>query len=130
RQRNLEVFVNRQIVEEMILLKDESDLLVAEGRPLLGFQVMNRRLLEKIFAGPAVIVHSENVEQRRFAGARRPHHRNELALRNFDIDVAQDVEEFSLRQRITAFETLELNHQALWLSAIIGPARVARSAGT
>src|SRR6516162_778529 len=114
----------------MILLKNKTDLLVAEGGPFLGLQMMNGGVVEKIFARPAVVVHSENVKQRRFAGPRRPHDGNELALRNFDVDVTQHIKEFAVAEGITSFETFEPDHHhALWLSAIMGSARVARSAG-
>src|SRR4030095_274888 len=100
RERDLEIFVNRQIVEQMVLLKNKTDMLVAEGGTFLGFQMMNGGVVEKIFPGPAVIVASEKVKERRFAGARRPHHGNELALRNFNVDVTEHKKEFSFRQRI------------------------------
>src|SRR5207245_5820970 len=67
RKRNIEILVNRQIVEQMILLKNESDLLVSQSGPLFGLQKMHRGLTEKIFAGPSVIVHAENVQEGRFA---------------------------------------------------------------
>ena len=110
RERDLEIFVNGQIVEQMILLKNEADLFVAQRGPLFGFQMMNGCLVQKIFATPAVIVHAENVEQRRFAGAGRAHDRNEFAFGDFDVDVAQDVEKFSVSERITAFEIFKSNH--------------------
>ena len=75
--------------------------------------MMNGRIVEEIFAGPTVIVHSEDVEQRRFAGAGRPHHRNEFAFRDFDIDVAQNVKEFSFRQRKTRSRIVKSNHGCL-----------------
>ena len=36
RKRDLEIFVNRQIVEQMILLENETDLFVAQRRPALS----------------------------------------------------------------------------------------------
>src|ERR1700693_3517639 len=48
-ERDLEVLVNRQVVEQMILLEDETDIFVAERRTLLGFQMMDGGVLEKIF---------------------------------------------------------------------------------
>jgi len=114
----------------VVLLKNETDVLVAESGPFLGFQMMNRGVVEKILPGPAVVVHAEDVQQCGFSSARWAHHRNELALRNFEVDVTEYVEKFSLRQRIRALEIVKLDHhQALWLSAIIGSARVARRAG-
>ena len=59
--------------------------------------MMNGRLVEEIFAFPSVIVHSEDMKQRGFAGAGRSHHRDELALGDVDVDVAQDIKEFPMR---------------------------------
>jgi len=53
----------------MILLKHEADLLVPQRSAFLRFQVMHRSFTEKVFAAPAVVVHSENVQQRGFARA-------------------------------------------------------------
>jgi hypothetical protein len=78
-------------------------LLVAKRGSLFRFQMMNGRLVEEIFAFPSVIVHSENVKQRRFAGAGRSHYRNELAFGDVDADVAQNIKELSVRERVTAF---------------------------
>src|ERR1700737_1672324 len=112
----------------MVLLENKTDLLVAQCGPLFRFQMVNGRFIEKIFAAPSVIVHSEDVKQRRFSGAGWSHHRNELAFCDLDIDVAQDEEKLSFGQRIGTLEVVKTDH-ALWLSAIIGSARVARSAG-
>ena len=71
---------------------------------------MDRVFVEEIFAGPGVIVHPEDVEQRRFAGAGRPHDGNEVAFVDLQVDVAQDVKEFALRERVEAFEVFELDH--------------------
>src|SRR5947209_5308543 len=68
-KRNLEVFVNRQIIEQMILLEDEADMFVAQGAALFRFQMMNGGVVEKIFARPTVIVHAKDVQQCGFAGA-------------------------------------------------------------
>src|SRR5438067_11659277 len=65
RKRNIEVLVNRQIVEQMILLKNESDLFVSQTGALLRFQMMHCGLIEKIFACASVIVHAENVQEGR-----------------------------------------------------------------
>src|SRR5688572_9571973 len=95
RERNIEVLVNGEIVEEMIILENETDLFVPQRRALLRFEGMDRVFLEEIFAGPGVVVHPEDVEQRRFAGAGRPHDGNEVAFVNLQVDVAQDVKELS-----------------------------------
>src|SRR5437762_9476357 len=72
--------------------------------------MMHRGVAEKIFASPTVIMHTENVQQRRFACTRRPHDRNEVAFFNFESDVAQDIEKLLPRQGITSFEIVESDH--------------------
>src|SRR6266566_6212491 len=79
REWNIEVLVDGKIVEQMILLENESDLLISQRGALFRFQMMQRGLIEKIFAGPSVIVHAENVQKRRFTRPRRSHHRNKIA---------------------------------------------------
>src|SRR5882762_1337894 len=67
REWNIEVLVNRQIVEQMILLENESDLVISQSGPLFCLQKMHRGLIEKIFPRPSVIVHAENVQESPFA---------------------------------------------------------------
>jgi hypothetical protein len=50
----------------MVLLKYETDLLVAQRRALFRFQMMDRGVVQKIFATPAMIVHSEDMQECRF----------------------------------------------------------------
>src|SRR5206468_6457741 len=109
-ERDIEVFVNREVVEQIILLEHEADLLVPQRGAFLRFQMMNRGFAQKKLAAPAVVVHSENVQQRRFACARGPHHRDKIALFNIQIDAAQDVKKFLLPERVTAFQIFQFNH--------------------
>ena len=109
-KRDVEVLVNGQIVEQMVVLENETDLLVPKRGAFLWLQGVNRDVVEEIFAAPGVIVHSEDVEQRRFARAGRPHDGNEVAFVHLQVDVAQDVKEFALRERIKAFEVFECDH--------------------
>jgi hypothetical protein len=90
----------------VILLKNETYLLVALVGAFLRFQGMNGNTIQKIFSSPGMIVHSENVQKRRFAGAGRSHDGNEIALLNLEIDVAKHVKEFALRERINALDVL------------------------
>src|SRR5205823_13940251 len=64
RQRDVEVLVNREVIQQVILLKHEADLLVPQRSAFLRFQMMNRGFAQKIFTAPTVVVHSENVQQR------------------------------------------------------------------
>jgi hypothetical protein len=72
--------------------------------------MMHRGFMQKIFTAPCVIVHSENMQQCRFARAGRPHHGDEVAFLDFQVDVAQNVKKLFLRKRITPFEIAQFNH--------------------
>src|SRR5437660_9148116 len=100
REWNIEVLVNLQIAEQVILLENESDLLISQSGPLFCLQKMHRGLIEKVFAAPSVIVHAENVQEGRFARPRWAHHRNKIAGRNIKIDVAQDIKHLAASERI------------------------------
>ena len=54
-------------------------------------QPVHRLSQEPVLPGPRAVVHADDVEQRRFAGARRPHDRDELALLDVDVHAAQHV---------------------------------------
>src|SRR6266550_1792592 len=112
----------------MILLENESDLLISQRGALFRFQMMHRGLIEKIFAGPSVIVHAENVQKRRFTRPRRSHHRNKIACSNIEIDVAQDIKQLSTSKRIGAFDVMQPNH-VVWASASMGSVRMTREVG-
>src|ERR1700757_2383309 len=72
--------------------------------------MMHRGFIQKIFAEPAVIVHPEDVQQRRFACTGWPHYRYKVTLLDVQIDLAQDVKKLLLRERITAFQISKLDH--------------------
>ena len=111
RKRDVEVLVNGQIVEQVITLEDESDLFVAQTGALFRFEVMNGGLAKKVFTVPAVVVHAEDVQQGRFAGPGWAHDGNELALVDFETDVAQDIKELPFGEWINAFEIFESDHK-------------------
>ena len=50
---------------------------------------MNGVVGQIVFAGPGAVVHAEQMQQRRLAGARRPHDGDELAFLHFRVDAAQ-----------------------------------------
>src|SRR6266513_2639032 len=53
--------------------------------------MMHLGFIEKIFTAPAVVVHPEDVQERRLPSARWTHDRNEVAFLDIQIDLAQDV---------------------------------------
>ena len=68
---------------------------------------MDGHTVQKIFSRPGVIVHSKNVQERRFPGTGRSHDGNEIALLDFEIDVAKNVKEFAFRERINALDVFQ-----------------------
>jgi hypothetical protein len=60
------------IVKQVITLKDESDVLVSQGCPLLAIQLMNRNIVKVVFAAPTLIVHAKNMQQGRLTAPDGP----------------------------------------------------------
>src|SRR5207247_4945485 len=94
-QRNIKVLVNREVIQQMILLKYEADLLFPQRGTFFRFQMMHCGFAEEIFTAPGVIVHAQNMQQRRFACARRTHDRDKISLRNLENDLAQNVKKLA-----------------------------------
>ena len=77
-----------------------------------------------------MIVHAQDVQQRRFTGAGWTHHGNEVPFADFQVDVAQDVKKLLLRQEIRAFETFKFDHtftRSVMLALDRPASRVARA---
>ena len=88
-ERNLEVLVHRQRIEQVVALEHESEVLLVNLVAVLFAQRMDRVIEEMILAGPGGIVHSDQVQQRGFSGAGGSHDGDELALGDIHIDAAQ-----------------------------------------
>src|SRR5678816_595496 len=91
RQRQFEIFKNRLVVEQVITLKHETDVAVSQVCALLSVQLVNGNLIEKVFTSPRLIVHAEDMEQRRLPSAGWPHDRDKLSGFNIEIDAPQDI---------------------------------------
>ena len=89
RERQLDVLVHRQVVEQVIALEDEADVRLLQRGTLLLRERVDRLSHEQVLAAPGAVVHAEDVEQRRLAGAGRPHDRDELACLDVERDAAQ-----------------------------------------
>ncbi len=73
----------------MIILKDESDFLIADLGQLLFLCFMDRDAVQLIRAA----VHAaDNIHQRRFAGAGRPRDCSEFPLIDRKINVFEDIQ--------------------------------------
>ena len=52
RKRQVDVFLNGEVVEQVIALEDHSDILLRQFAPLLAFQLVDGLLAEPVFARP------------------------------------------------------------------------------
>ena len=73
----------------MIALKNESEVFLVNLVPVFFLQPMDGMIEEIILAGPRAVMHSDQVEQRRFACAGRSHDGNELSFLNVHVDAAK-----------------------------------------
>src|SRR5712671_4262129 len=128
RERQIYVLCNRKIVEQMIALKDEANISLAQPNTLLAVELVNSLLIQEVFAGPCVVEHSKNTEQRGFARAARTHHGDEVTLLDREADATQD-EGLACGCLVTFFKILELDHVHSYRSATMGSTLVARRAG-
>ena len=79
-QRQLYVFIDVQLVDEVEALEHEADVALAELGALLLLQAADLLSEQLIGALGGIIQEAEDVEQRGFAAARRPHDGDELAI--------------------------------------------------
>ena len=102
RERDVEVLVDGEVIEQVIALEHEADVLLVQLGAVLRAELVHRLIEEVVLAGPGAVVHADDVEQRRLAGARRPHDRDELALLDVDVDAPQHVASGWCRARTTS----------------------------
>src|SRR5262249_43415014 len=79
RQRKLHVFVDRQVADEFEALEDESDLPVADARPLRERQRLRRLAVQRVLALGGRVEKTQEGQQRRLAAARGTRDRDVLA---------------------------------------------------
>ena len=96
-ERHLEVFVHREVVEQVIALEDEPDVLLLQRQPIFLPQRVHRLAVQLVFAAPIGVVHAEDVQQRRLPRTRRSHDRDELARLDVEVDAPQQ-ERFARRR--------------------------------
>jgi len=90
-ERNVEVLVDREVIEQVIALEHEPDVLLVEPRAILRRELVYRLIEEVVLAGPRAVVHADDVQERGLAGAGRPHDGDELAVLHIEVDAAQHV---------------------------------------
>src|SRR5947209_11150443 len=79
------------MIEQVIALEYEPDVLLVQLGALLRAEAMHGLVEEVILPGPRAVVHPDDVQQRRLAGAGRPHDRDEFAFLDISIDPPEHV---------------------------------------
>src|SRR5712692_6139710 len=72
-KRDLEIFEYRQIVDQVIALKHETDVRLMQLVPLLDVEFVHAFAEEVIVPAPRAIQHSDDAQQRGLSRARRAH---------------------------------------------------------
>src|SRR5947207_7151407 len=91
RQRQLDILINGEVVDQIEGLKDEADAAASDPRPLRRGERGHRAAVEKVLTAGGRVEEAEDGEQGRFAAAGRTLDRDELAALNFEIDLLQGV---------------------------------------
>ena len=63
-KRNIQILRNRQVVQQVILLKDKTDVALVQFHASLGIELVDRLFEEEEFSLPTGIEHSQDAEQR------------------------------------------------------------------
>ena len=90
-QRQFHILQRAGPRQQVELLEHEADLLVANLRQLVAVQLADADPIQPVLPGRRLVEAPENVHQRRFAGAGRPHDRDEIAALDLERDALQHV---------------------------------------
>ncbi len=113
-QRRLDVFIDGQLVDEMVGLEHEADVVAVQFGALLFSKALHGFVQKKVLALGGFFQQAQNVHQRRLARAGRPHDGDKFALFDIHGDVAQNVG-FTESGGVMLGDVFELNH-FFWLT--------------
>src|SRR5205823_5393833 len=91
RERHVEVLGDREISEQVVLLKHEADVLLVDGNAVLRAHRVDRVAEAVVLSAPCAVDHPDDAEQRGLARARWPHHGDELTVRDVERDAPKNV---------------------------------------
>jgi hypothetical protein len=107
-ERDFEVFVDGEIVDEMVGLEDETDVVFVEFVALLVVDFVNGLIEEIVFAGPGTIEHAEDAEEGGLPCPGRTHEGDKFAGQDVESDATEYVE-FVGTGIVGFFNVLELD---------------------
>ncbi len=90
-QRQLDVFENGEVADQVKALEDEADLAIADAGAIRKRKIRDLGSLERIAAARWCVEQAKDGEQGRFAAARRTRDRHILALANVEVDAGERV---------------------------------------
>ena|SRR5438477_8411665 len=90
-QRELNVFINSEITNQIEALEDEADLPVTNAGPLRKRKIRYLAAFEGVTAPARGIEKTQNRKQRRFPTARRTGNRDVLAVANIKVNAGECV---------------------------------------
>ena len=87
RERDLQILVHRERIQQMVALEHEAEVLLVQLVAILLLEPVNGEIQQVVLAAPGAIVHADDVQQRGFARAGGSHDGDELAL--FDVTLTR-----------------------------------------
>ena len=88
-ERQVEIFGDGEIVEQVILLENEADIFFVQLDAVAIIELVDRVIEQVVFAFPRAVEHADDAHQRGLARARWSHDRDEVAFRDVQVDAAQ-----------------------------------------
>src|SRR5437868_13897387 len=88
-QRQLNVFINGEITDQVKALEDKADLPIANTGSLGKRQIRDLSTFERVTAAAGGIEKAENGEERRFSACRRARERDVLAVANLEMHAGE-----------------------------------------
>ena len=87
-ERDLQVFVDGEVVEQVVALEDEAEVTFVKLAAVAFVEGVNGMVEEVVLTGPIGVVHADEVEERGFAGPGRSHDGEEFAFADLQIYTA------------------------------------------
>src|SRR5438552_7070452 len=108
-ERDVEILVHSKPVNQVVLLKNKSDVALVKLHPVLRTHLVHR-IFEKVeFPAPGTVQHSKDTQESGLTGTRRSHYCDKLAFAHLHSDAAQNVRPRG-SHLIKLLDALQLNH--------------------
>ncbi len=109
--RQFDIAHGVQTIQQMELLEHETELAIAHGGQRIRVHGGHGFAVEPVGAGGRPVETADHIHEGRFAGAGRPHHRDEFAEIDLQIDIKQRMHGL-IAEMIEAREFLDFDERA------------------